>query len=154
MRLFFIRVSQASVGSMTGCSKVAVGLSLSTSTAALRHLLPKNPLTFPTVEAEAEASTTMAPLPELSLDQWLMVRDLLGKSSLKGLMQSSKMLYAACLPILYSNIDLSVHHSKSYHEHDLQGIIIRWPKDEVIFGRQSLFMDTILFLRPEFAKLV
>ncbi|KAJ5408796.1 hypothetical protein N7509_002679 [Penicillium cosmopolitanum] len=95
----------------------------------------------------------MTPLPELSLDLWLMIGDLLDTTSVKRLAQTSKALYATCVPILYSKVDLSIHHAEPYGEHDVQGIIIRWPKDESIFGRQSLFMDTI-FHQPSLAKLV
>jgi hypothetical protein len=77
--------------------------------------------------------------------------EILDQASLKALAEVSKDMHALSMPILYSKIDLSIHHTVPQVVPQDEQTITRWPIDiSKIFGQQSLFMQQILD-RPELA---
>ncbi|KAJ5155218.1 hypothetical protein N7492_008021 [Penicillium capsulatum] len=80
----------------------------------------------------------------LSTEIWLSIMMVLDQPSLKALTEVSKDLYALSAPILYSNIDLSIHNPPRSTTEDGRETA------PIIFGRQNLFMQQ-LRARPELA---
>lgn len=79
----------------------------------------------------------------LSTEIWLLIMMVLEQSSLKTLAEVSKDLHAIATSVLYSKVDLSIHHPSSH-------FITEGGQETVerIFGQQNLFMQQLLE-RPE-----
>ncbi|KAJ5825608.1 hypothetical protein N7474_002746 [Penicillium riverlandense] len=93
----------------------------------------------------------MSQVPVFSNEIWLLIMEILDQTSLKALAEVSKDMHALSMPILYSKIDLSIHHTVPQVVLQDQQNVTRWPIDiSKIFGQQTLFMQRILD-RPELA---
>ncbi|KAJ5155926.1 hypothetical protein N7492_008729 [Penicillium capsulatum] len=98
--------------------------------------------------------SSQAPMPHgpvLGNEIWLIILEALDTSSLRALSGVSKSMQALCVPVLYSTIDLSIHHVASPH---VSGERDYTQSDfQIVSRRQSLFMQQI-FGRPELGLLV
>ncbi|KAJ5815039.1 hypothetical protein N7474_006816 [Penicillium riverlandense] len=96
----------------------------------------------------------MDALERVSNEIWLIILEGMDQPSVKHLSETCRDMHSLCTPALYSHIDLSVHHVKpDIKTNALGGMTTRWPKDSIIFGRQSLFMEQIL-RQPELGRFV
>ena len=73
---------------------------------------------------------------------WLLVMKMLDPSSLKTLTRVSQNLHSLAIAVLYSTIDLSIHHDNPETQCSVE--------TQRIFGQQALFMQQVLD-RPELA---
>ena len=84
---------------------------------------------------------------------WLLIMELLDNSSLKALSDTSKQMHALGAPVMYSTINLSIHHTITHLDPRDESLETQWQDVQKVLGRQNLFMQQI-FARPELALLV
>lgn len=89
-----------------------------------------------------------------SFEIWLLIFETLDQQSLKAFAEVSRGMNSLATPVLYANIDLSIHHITPQITLEDGRVVSRWPIDvQKILGRQNLFMQQILE-RPDNARWV
>lgn len=87
---------------------------------------------------------------KIPADCWVLISDYLATTSLKHLAETSRGFSILFEPLLYKNINLSVHHHQPIVENGR--VVTRWPLDlEAIVLQQHRFMKKLLHY-PEYAQ--